>query len=396
MTIGTAETPASPPQPDTLPTQPILAPIGAVRGFDLGHALQWAARSRNIWVGRLAFDIMRRQIGRQKLTTENYFHFGLHLARHSAATRATFLGDTATRRLNKALSDPNVVQIWRDKVSTTAALEKSGLPTPPIRAVFQRSGNRDGCTMLDSQANLAAYLGHTAVVPFFGKPVIGAAGIGAMCVVARDGPDRLVLADGRTVAVADLAHEIAQTYPQGYLFQDRLCQHPDLVAFAGEVMCSLRIFSVWVGGRFTPLYANMRLPSPGAMLDITCNGSAAIDLDTGQILRTQDGRRLGGHSLEKSHITGAQIIGVQLPFWPRVMQLAAQAHALFPSQGVLGIDIGLTENGATIVELNSSPGHGGHHQTNDEGILTARFRAVFAAALAERGITGRRARQLLP
>ena len=376
--------------------QPILASIAADRAFDVGHALRWAARSRKISVVRLAFDIMRRQIGRQKLTPKDYFHFGLHLEKFTNADRARFIGDAAASVLNKAISDPDISVIWRDKVATAQALEAAGLPTPPIRAVFQIKGQLGPYHNLTSAQALTDYLSKGANLPFFGKPIDGSHGRGAISFVARAGTDRLVLGDGRVVEVAQLVEEIVQAYPHGYLFQDKLRQHRDVAALAGPVMCSLRILSVWVGGKFTPLYSRMRLPAPGAMLDITCTSTAAIDMADGRILRTQDGRRLGGHSLTHSLVTGAPLIGAQLPDWTRVMELSEAAHGLFPAQGIMGIDIALTADGPTIVELNSSPKHGGYHQTNDGGLLNPAFRKVFAAALAERGITSRGRGMLVP
>lgn len=378
------------------PDQPILASVAADRAFDVGHALRWAAKARNMSIVRLAFDIMRRQIGRQKLTTKDYFHFGLHLAKFTNADRAQFIGNAASAVLNSAISDREIVAIWRDKVATAVALEAAGLPTPPIRAVFQVTGTSGPYHHLPSVEALSDYLSTGARLPFFGKPIDESEGRGAISIVARDGADRVVLGDGRVVEVARLVQEIADAYPHGYLFQDKLRQHPDVAALAGPVMCSLRILSVWVGGKFTPLYARMRLPAPGAMLDITCTSSAAIDLADGRILRTQDGRRLGGHSLDHSLVTGAALIGAQLPDWRQVMALSEAAHALYPTQGVLGIDIALTADGPTIVELNSNPGHGGFHQTSNQGLLNPAFRKVFAAALAERGITKRGRGMLVP
>ena len=375
---------------------PVLARVGAGRDFDLGHALRWAAKARNISMLRLALDIARWQMGRQKITAKDYFHFGLHLAKYSKADRATFVGHVAATRLNWAMADLAVAALWRDKIATAQVLLAGGLPTPPIRAVFDPLGRPGPYLVLTSTADLAEYIGNGASLPFFGKPVDGSEGRGAISLVARDGAQRVILGDGRVVDVALLAQEIAATYPRGYMFQDKLRQHPDLAALAGPVMCSLRILSIWVGGKFTPLYANMRLPSPGAMTDVTCTSSAAIDLAEGRILRTQDGRRLGGHSLPQSLVTGAGLIGAQLPDWGRVMELSQAAHALFPSQGVMGIDIALTEAGPTIVELNPNPQHGGHHQTNDLGLLDPAFRKVFAAALAERGITRRKRGMLVP
>ena len=394
--VPDAATPKPGPNPAVAANQKILANVGADRAFDLGQAIRWAAKARKISVLRLGFDILRRQIGRQKLTAADYFHFGLHLAKFTNADRAQFVGNQATTALNNAMSQPEIVAIWRDKVATAQALEAAGLPTPAIRAVFQLTGKLSPYPNLTTVEALTEYLRKGARLPFFGKPIDGSEGRGAISIVAREGLDCVVLGDGRVVEVARLVQEIADAHPQGYLFQDKLRQHPDVVALAGPVMCSLRIFSIWVGGKYTPLYSRLRLPAPGAMIDVTFTSTAAIDLTNGRIMRTQDGRRLGGQSLDHSQVTGAPLIGAQLPDWPKVMALSQAAHALFPTQGVLGIDIALTEDGPTIVELNSNPLHGGYHQTADKGLLNPAFCKVFAAALAERGITRRGPGMLVP
>lgn len=378
--------------------QSILARVGAVRGFDLGHALRWASAARGISQTRLAVDIFMRKVGPQKLTPEDYFHFGLHLGHHSRTTRAEYIGAAANRRLNAALTDRAMAQLTHDKIATAKLLEQAGLPTPAVRAVFAVSGAATAkwTPTLTSLDELTGYLRYGVAVPFFGKPVYGSAGQGAFSVVARQGADQVVFGDGRVVGINALAAEIARNYPQGFMFQDKLVQHPVVAALAGPVMCSVRVMSVWTSGQFTPLYAGMRLPYPGAMTDITCTSTAAIDMVSGRITRTQDGRRLGGHSLTHSLITSAALIGALLPDWERVMALARAAHGLVPTQAVLGTDFALTPDGPLIVELNTHPGHGGYHQTNDRGILNPVFRKVFAAALAERGITRRGRGMLVP
>ena len=308
----------------------ILDSIGTEWPFDLGKTLRWAAQNRKMSVVRMAFDVFRREINRQKLTPQNYFSFGLHLARYTNKDRAEYIGDAAAVGLNAALSDPDTVALWRDKVATTLVLEKAELPTPAIRAVFSLDDKPQPYLHLASHAALEGYLRRGGNLPFFGKPVDGHRGIGAASFVAREGSDRIVLGDGRVVEISMLATEIAQKFPHGYIFQDRLRQHPDIVALGGQVMCGLRITSLWVGGKSVPLYANLRLPAPGAMLDITLSNFALIDLADGRILRTSDGTKLGGNILVNSQVTGAPLIGAQLPFWLQVMDLSEKAHALFP------------------------------------------------------------------
>ena len=367
----------------------ILDSIGTEWPFDLGKTLRWAAQNRKMSVVRMAFDVFRREINRQKLTPQNYFSFGLHLARYTNKDRAEYIGDAATTVLNAALSDQDTVALWRNKVATAVALETAGLPTPAIRAVFSLDDKPQPYPHLSSQAALEDYFSSGGNLPFFGKAVDGHKGLGAASFVAREGSDRIVLGDGRVGEISKLATELAQKFPHGYIFQDRLRQHPDMVAIGGQVMCTLRITSLWVGGKSVPLYANLRLPAPGAMLDLSWSNFALVDHANGRILRTSDGTKLGGNILVNSQVTGAPLIGAQLPFWPQVLDLSEKAHALFPKQGVIGLDFALTEDGPLVVELNANPGHGGFHKVCDKGLLNPQSRALLVAALAERGITRR-------
>lgn len=136
----------------------ILASIGTAWQFDLGKTLRWAAQNRKMSVIRMAFDVFRREVNRQKLTPQNYFAFGLHLARYTNQDRAEFIGNVASTALNAALSDPDTVALWRDKGLTALALEQAGLPTPPIRAMFRLDGKPGPYPILASQTALQDYL----------------------------------------------------------------------------------------------------------------------------------------------------------------------------------------------------------------------------------------------
>jgi hypothetical protein len=97
--------------------------------------------------------------------------------------------------------------------------------------------------------------------------------------------------------------------------------------------------------RVVPLYAAMKMPGKGQMVDDIAsfiNTLCSIDHRTGKILRGQDARRLGGTDMAVNPVTGYSLAGAQIPHWPEVMQLAHDVHEVFSQQGLKCIDVAVT------------------------------------------------------
>lgn len=373
-------------------TPPIILQKLPERHVPLAQALAWAAKKRGISRWRIGFDIVKRLIGRQKLLPDDYFMYGLHRGELSDADRACFIGARAVKALNKALiaESRGLAELLNDKVKMAMVLERAGLPTTEIRAVFVTQGTPGPWPVLRSATEIATYLLTPGHLPVFGKPMAGSRSIGAMSIVAAQG-DLVELGDGRRLPALDLAQEIVGAFSNGYMFQELLRPHPQIERLSGPAIASVRVMTLWLNGAAVPLYAMLRLPGKGAMADDigggVSNTMTVLDMTTGQITRAHFADQLGGTTIDISPVTGVPLVGAVVPDMGRILDLAKQAHALFAQHGAIGTDIVLTDRGAVINELNPSPLQGNFQRTSHRGLLNPDFRPLYLAALAEKGIT---------
>ena len=360
------------------------------RNFDFAKALAAAARMRGVSPMRVALDVIRLSNGKQGLTRHEYFLYGAQQPRLTAADRAEFLGEAVLNRINFALTPRgtgSLVGLFTDKVLTDLVLGAAGLARAPIRALAAPFRPAMPYRVLTGAAEIATFLCEPGSLPIFGKPVHQSRSLGAISILERQG-DSLLLGDGRSVVATVLAAEIASVHPDGYMFQDLMLPHPALASLIGPVIGSVRIVTLRIGGEIRPLYAAIKMPGQGQMVDDISsyvNTMASVDHQTGVVLRGQDARRLGGTAMPVNPVTGATLAGAQLPDWPAALDLALQVHALFPRQGILGPDIALTPEGPRITEVNSNPSHGFYQKCFARGFMNGDIAPQIIAALAEFG-----------
>jgi hypothetical protein len=101
----------------------------------------------------------------------------------------------------------------------------------------------------------------------------------------------------------------------------------------------------------------IRMPIGKAIVDNIAQGglAAPIDLATGEICgpAIQKDKAIGISRFEKHPDTGLEFVGMQLPCWSEVLELAQRAHAAFPSMPFVGWDIAILRNGPVVLEGNS-------------------------------------------
>jgi len=82
--------------------------------------------------------------------------------------------------------------------------------------------------------------------------------------------------------------------------------------------------------------------------------------------------------VESHPVTGAQLMGVTLPCWQSVLDLAKVAHSTVPDNGVLGWDIAIASERAVLIECSKKAGHALYQLAAGCGVLNADFTPVFA------------------
>ncbi|MBW6505155.1 MAG: hypothetical protein K0B00_00235 [Rhodobacteraceae bacterium] len=358
---------------------------------DLGFWLRKAQRESGRSTSSMIWDMVRLARRRGRLRPIDYLRFELFRPSLTMAERASFVSPRGGHDVNARLSPPSLEllsSLVTDKVLTEVVLRAAGFPVAQTRAVFSADANYGALSMLRTEADIAAFLRNPENLPVFGKPVNSSQSVGAASFlsVSPDGAE-ILLGDGRSVSLAALAGEIAQHFHRGYLFQELLHQPPEITAIAGEVIASVRVCTIWVPGGPQVLYAGIKLPAAGAMVDSLLGGDNAlvhVDPQTGEALRVMLGEAGGRREITHSHLNPeAPITGMRLPDWAQVVAITTEAHRMFPGHGILGFDVALTTRGPVVTEVNTDPHHALYQFCADRGLLNPEFRAQFAAAEAD-------------
>ena len=363
------------------------------RRFNFRAATEYAARQRGVGVWRIGLEAILLSLGSRRLSGADYFLHGAWRPGLTWAERRSFLGTLPSQALNTALQPPSTPEMQdrvRDKLTADRHFRTAGLPGAEIGAVAAASDPGGGHRWLASAEAVLDYLREAGALPCFGKPVYGSQGIGAVRLEGWEDHDRLRLGDGRTVAAGDLVAEIQQKYSEGFLFTEIVHPHPELTRLIGPVIGTLRVVTLDAGAGPEVLYAVLKTPAPGAMVDSAAGplgGFASIDLASGRVLREQDRRQMGGQDIEANKTTGRTIAGETLPDFAAALDHARAAHSSLGEYGILGIDILLSDHGPLVNEANANPHHSVYQIAMARGVLNpdflprllavrARFRAV--------------------
>ncbi len=371
----------------------ILTDRPRARSVDIQTWLTTAARMRGVSPVRIALEIIRRRLGRQKLHYQDYFLLGLHRPELSDDDRNAFVSESEASRLNSALAAPerhSYTGIASSKLLTELLLRGAGLPTSTTVAVARAGRVALPVKVLVGADEIDAFLRTDATFPLFGKPEDSSFGIGAASLIKREA-DAIVLGDGTRTSLRKLAEEIARDYPGGYLFQNLLKPHPEIARLLGPAVGTLRVLTLRLEEGPVPIYAMLKLPGPGAMVDGAlsgANGAASVDLTTGAIRRAQLLSDPPGQDMVDGHVTGARLPGAVLPDFKAALELAQSVHRLFLHQGVIGSDVILSDNGPLLNEINFNPLAALVQKAMGHGLFTDAIKAKYRAALEVHGKTG--------
>ncbi|HEX9448794.1 MAG TPA: sugar-transfer associated ATP-grasp domain-containing protein [Dongiaceae bacterium] len=160
---------------------------------------------------------------------------------------------------------------------------------------------------------------------------------------------------------AGLCRRLEQMPPQiKYLVQPRLRPHAALVGLGLGVLTTVRVLTcTGLDGEVHVTHAVFRMPiTRHAVVDNFHAGgiAAAIDIETGRLGRATDlGLRRDSAWYRTHPITGAQIEGRILPWWPEVADLACRAQRAISDRPFVGWDIAILDSGPCLIEGNGRP-----------------------------------------
>ena len=176
----------------------------------------------------------------------------------------------------------------------------------------------------------------------------------------------------------------------GLIIQPCLSNHETLSALNCGTLATIRVLTCLDElGEPEVIGAALRMAAdPTSIVDNLHQGgiTAAVDPSTGVLGPASDlGKdpRLGW--LDRHPVTGAEIAGRCLDWWPEVHALALRAHRAFDDRLFVGWDLAMTHHGPVIVEGNSSPDLDILQRSSRLGMANGRFAELLAARLVAWG-----------
>ena len=166
-----------------------------------------------------------------------------------ASLSNSFVGNRSNRRLNQSLTGADHhdhTALLTDKYLTGLLLQAHGVPVPELRAVFATERSFGAVPTLRTAGDLAAWIADADNLPVFAKPVDGSMALGS-CPMQRADQGHVEIGN-QVVPIADLAAEVAQTYPRGWLIQDQIRQPEEVEAMIGPGVGTVRLVTLWEAG----------------------------------------------------------------------------------------------------------------------------------------------------
>ncbi len=272
------------------------------------------------------------------------------LARRAVAHRVSVVG---INRRNLTLVYPHNPRhnypYADDKLLAKRCFERAGVPSPETLAVCQ------GLFAVPSVVERLRGKGRFVV-----KPANGSGGAGILVVDDWDEPaGGWRRAGGQLVTPLQLQRHLGdvifgvhsnQLEDQAFV-ERRVVPHPFFSTLWGDGLCDIRVITL----RTRPVLSMIRVPTAesGGRANLHQGGlGIALDLVTGRTTRAIH----RACSIETHPESGARLVGLQVPRWDEVLDVARRAAGSVPL-GYLGIDVVLdVERGPLVLEINARPG----------------------------------------
>lgn len=337
-------------------------------------------------------EIAELRRGPGEISATDYYGYRLYDdAHYTPAQKREFIAWFHPRRVYEALNDPHWRAACEDKLLFYALLKAFGYPHPRVHALFHPGGRISGSApTLRTPTEMAEFLRTGMPYPFFAKPVAEMLGRGASAVVGWDRQsDRLCLPHGEEIGVEEYVEKHVAPHSEGYLFQERVSQHPFVQKICGESIATIRMVVLLYPEGPKLFRAAWRIPVGKNITDNfvkgkTGNVKASVDPRTGVVAHAHRGagadsaRKIPLDSpIERHPDTNEPVTGITLPDWEAAVSTCLTAAASFPGVKYQSWDVAMSETGPVLLELNyngdllltQTPGSAGFNDAEFQAFL---------------------------
>jgi hypothetical protein len=357
--------------------------LAALPAVDVAAALADASKA-NMSLTRIMFDMARLFRGKGRITPQEYIYYRLWELPDDERPR--FIGKLVQNKMHLAATDPRWMAVADDKILFHLVCSGAGLPQSATIATICTTGQIPTARHLSTTMEIVDFFRRDDTFPAFIKPVAGMYSLGTMSLKSYDlTTDEIVFEGGVREAVTSVAEKLAKSSGDrrrdGYLVQRTLVAHPAIAERFGAGLWSVRIMALLDGAEATIVRAVCKIPAPGNWADNfwrAGNMLAAVDIETGRIIRVTRGT---GNATEEGFPhpeTGQPIESWTVPDWTEVIRIARLAATTTWGFRTQAWDIALTDEGPTLLEVN----RGGDLNLVQLAYRKGALDATFAAHLA--------------
>jgi hypothetical protein len=343
----------------------------------------------------LLSEIARLAVGPGRLKPQEYFYYRLFEQNLTVEQKREFIGKREQPWIHLACNERSWTGVCHDKLLFYTLMAGLGFPTPRLLALYHDS--RKGVPAaqhLRSREDLRRFF-ETVEVPLFAKPVDGVHSVGSIAIERIEAARGMaVLASGVEVPLERVLDRMEQSKSSGYLIQERVRPHPDLVRLSGPTLSCARIMVLM--GREGPELSRtqFKIPVGRNTADNFWRGNmiAAVNPATGAIERVVKGSGFDQTFPTAHPDTGQPLIGAVLPHWADLTRLALDAAPALARIRIQAWDIAIGASGPVLIECNSGGDFSPPQLAWGRGMLDERFRRF----LREQGYRGPRPAILIP
>ena len=138
-----------------------------------------------------------------------------------------------------------------------------------------------------------------------------------------------------------------------YIAEEIINQHPELAALNSSSVNTVRVYTV----NCEIISTALKIGASGSIVDNLHSGGICAHVNEVYGIIDCACRNQNMESFLYHPISGAKLIGYQVPYWDLIIHTVKKASALLPSVPYIGWDVAIRSDGVELIEGNSDADH---------------------------------------
>lgn len=321
---------------------------------DLPSEFREASRQTGLNPFAILLDYLAVRGAPGRLSIQDYFLYRLYdNGRFTTEEKRRFVAGSLHWPITQACCAMDYFAVTEDKWLFYSLLQRFGLPTPTTLAVIDVNARQYADTLkISMPKDLRMFLESDVEFPLFFKANDGICSYGAFVVTGID-HDVALIHGNESVQIDSLFERAFREHT--YLVQACVRNHAAMTKLTNHLATVRLINFMEQDGVRTP-FAALKLPANGNIVDNFWrpgNILADVDIETGAVRRAVRDKSVRTEELTVHPVSGEPLVGFALPFWREVLELNTAVASMLTPIRYNTLDIGITDQGPVVVEMNS-------------------------------------------